>query len=393
MATKRDYYEILGVSKDTSADEIKKKYRKLALKYHPDRSDEPGAEEKFKEISEAYAVLSDSDKRAQYDRFGHAGIDGQYSAEDIFRNADFGGFGDIFEMFFGGGGGGGGHRGYRGPRRGSDLQYELHITFEEAAFGVRKDLNIPRTENCSSCKGSGAKEGTKPKSCPTCGGMGQVRTTKTTFGMQFVSTIPCSSCHGRGQIIEFPCPVCGGSGRVRNTRMISVSVPAGADSGMTLRLTGEGEAGEPGAPAGDLYVLLRVMEHRHFRRVDYDVISELPISFPQAALGADVLVETLHGKMKMNVPAGTQTHSVFRLREKGIQHLHGHGKGDHLVRVILKTPSKLTKEQKELLEQFEGLNEGKKKKKEEHPKTEGEGAKGEKSKKGFFDKVKDVLEG
>ncbi|MDD3042392.1 MAG: molecular chaperone DnaJ [Methanosarcinaceae archaeon] len=390
MANKRDYYEILGVSKDTSADEIKKKYRKLALKYHPDRSDEPGAEEKFKEISEAYAVLSDSDKRAQYDRFGHAGIDGQYSAEDIFRNADFGGFGDIFDMFFGGGGRG--HRS-RGPRRGSDLQYELSITFEEAAFGVRKDLDIPRTENCSSCKGSGAKEGTRPKSCPTCGGTGQVRTTRTTFGMQFVSTTPCSSCHGRGQIIEYPCPVCGGAGRVRNTRRISVSVPAGADSGMTLRLTGEGEAGEPGAPAGDLYVLLRVMEHRHFKRVDYDVISELPINFPQAALGADILVETLHGKVKMNIPAGTQTHSVFRLKGKGIQHLQGHGKGDHLVRVILKTPSKLTKEQKELLEEFEELGEGKKKKEEKAKTGDADSTKGEKAKKGFFDKMKDVLEG
>ncbi len=387
MATKRDYYEILGVSKDASADEIKKIYRKLALQYHPDRNKDAGAEEKFKEISEAYAVLSDSEKRSQYDRFGHAGIDGQYSAEDIFRGADFGGFGDIFEMFFGGG-----RRGPRGPRRGSDLQYDLYVTFEEAAFGVRKDIDIPRTENCSVCSGTGAKEGTSPKRCPTCGGTGQVRTTHSTFGMQFVSTTACSTCHGRGQIIEFPCPECGGSGRVRKRRKLTVNVPAGADSGLGLRLSGEGEAGEPGAPTGDLYVVIHVMEHRYFKRVDYDVISELSISFPQAALGADVMVETLHGKVKMNIPAGTQTHSVFRLKGKGIQHLHGHGKGDQLVRVVIKTPTKLSKEQKELLEQFECLGKGKKPADARSKSEKGETGK-EKKSKGIFEKVKDALEG
>ncbi|WP_440956259.1 molecular chaperone DnaJ [Methanosarcina sp. Mfa9] len=387
MATKRDYYEILGVSKDASADEIKKIYRKLALQYHPDRNKDAGAEEKFKEISEAYAVLSDSEKRSQYDRFGHAGIDGQYSAEDIFRGADFGGFGDIFEMFFGGG-----RRGPRGPRRGSDLQYDLYVTFEEAAFGVRKDIDVPRTENCSVCSGTGAKEGTSPKRCPTCGGTGQVRTTHSTFGMQFVSTTACSTCHGRGQIIEFPCPECGGSGRVRKRRKLTVNVPAGADSGLGLRLSGEGEAGEPGAPTGDLYVVIHVMEHRYFKRVDYDVISELSISFPQAALGADVMVETLHGKVKMNIPTGTQTHSVFRLKGKGIQHLHGHGKGDQLVRVVIKTPTKLSKEQKELLEQFEYLGKGKKPADARSKSEKGETGK-EKKSKGIFEKVKDALEG
>jgi len=387
MATKRDYYEILGVSKDASADEIKKTYRKLALQYHPDRNKDAGAEEKFKEISEAYAVLSDSEKRSQYDRFGHAGIDGQYSAEDIFRGADFGGFGDIFEMFFGGG-----RRGPRGPRRGSDLQYELYVTFEEAAFGVRKDIDIPRTENCSACSGTGAKEGTSPKRCPTCGGSGQVRSTHSTFGMQFVSTTACGTCHGRGQIIEFPCPVCGGSGRVRKRRKLTVNVPAGADSGLTLRLSGEGEAGEPGAPAGDLYVILHVMEHRYFKRVDYDVISELSISFPQAALGADVMVETLYGQVKMNVPAGTQTHSVLRLKGKGIQHLHGHGKGDQLVRVVIKTPTKLSKEQKELLEQFETLGKGRKSAEGVKDKGEKAGTGKAKKGKGIFEKVKDALE-
>ncbi len=389
MATTRDYYEILGLPKDSSADDIKKTYRKLALKYHPDRNKEAGSEEKFKEISEAYAVLSDADKRAQYDRFGHAGIDAQYSAEDIFRNADFGGFGDIFEMFFGGGGGGG-RRGPMGPRRGSDLQYDLYITFEEAAFGTRKDIDIPRTEMCSTCSGTGAKPGTSPKRCPTCSGTGQIRTTRSGLGMQFVSTTTCNTCHGRGQIIESPCPTCSGAGRVRNTRKITVNVPTGADTGMTLRLSGEGNTGEPGAPSGDLYVVLHVMEHRYFKRVDYDVISELPISFAQAALGEDAVVDTLYGKVKMNIPAGTQTHSVFRLKDKGIQHMHGHGKGDQLVKVLIKTPTRLTHEQKELLRQFDDLTEGKRSEGDE--KDRNDKSKSKKNK-GFFEKVKDAFEG
>lgn len=388
MATTRDYYEILGLSKDASPEDIKKTYRKLALKYHPDRNKDAGAEEKFKEISEAYAVLSDDEKRAQYDRFGHAGINGQYSAEDIFRGADFGGFGDIFDMFFGGGG----RRGPMGPRRGSDLQYDLYITFEEAAFGVRKDIDVPRTERCSKCSGTGAKPGTSPKRCPTCGGTGQIRTTRSGLGMQFVSTSACNTCHGRGQVIESPCPVCSGTGRIRNTRKITVNVPAGADSGMSLRLSGEGDSGEPGAPSGDLYVVLHVMEHNYFKRVDYDVITELPISFAQAALGTDVMVDTLHGKVKMNIPAGTQTHSVFRLKDKGIQHLHGNRKGDQLVRVVIETPRKLTSEQKELLRQFEALISGKSPDRNEKGRNEKSTEKPRRSK-GFFEKVKDAFEG
>jgi len=388
MATTRDYYEILGLSKDASPEDIKKTYRKLALKYHPDRNKEVGAEDKFKEISEAYAVLSDDEKRAQYDRFGHAGINGQYSAEDIFRGADFGGFGDIFEMFFGGGGS---RRGPMGPRRGSDLQYDLYITFEEAAFGVRKDIDIPRTERCSKCSGTGSKPGTSPKRCPTCGGTGQIRTTRSGLGMQFVSTTTCSTCHGRGQVIESPCPVCSGTGRVRNTRKITVNVPAGADSGMNLRLSGEGDSGETGAPAGDLYVVLHVMEHPYFKRIDYDVISELPISFAQAALGMDIMVDTLHGKVKMNIPAGTQTHSVFRLKDKGIQHLHGGKKGDQLIRVVVKTPTKLTHEQKELLRQFEDLSSSKNPEGNQNGRTERSTEKTKKNK-GFFEKVKDAFE-
>jgi molecular chaperone DnaJ len=383
MATTRDYYEILGLSKEASAEDIKKTYRKLALKFHPDKNKEAGAEERFKEISEAYAVLSDSEKRAQYDRFGHAGINGQYSAEDIFRGADFSGFGDIFEMFFGGG-----RRGPMGPRQGSDLQYDLYITLEEASFGVHKDIDVQRTERCSKCSGTGAKGGTSPKRCPTCSGTGQVRITRSGMGMQFVSTTTCNTCHGRGQIIEYPCPVCNGAGRIRNKRKMAVNVPAGADSGMTLRINGEGDSGEPGAHSGDLYVVIHVMEHKYFKRVDYDVISELPITFTQAALGEDVMVDTLYGKVKMNIPSGTQTHSVFRLKDKGIQHLHGHGKGDQLVRVMIKTPTKLTHDQKELLRQFEFLSEGKKPEGNERDRSE----KSKKSK-GFFDKVKDAFEG
>ncbi len=387
MATTRDYYEILGLPKDASAENIKKTYRKLALKYHPDRNKEARAEEKFKEISEAYAVLSDPEKRAQYDRFGHAGIDGQYSAEDIFRGADFSGFGDIFEMFFGGS-----RRGPMGPRKGSDLQYDLYITFEEAAFGAHKDIDIQRTERCSTCHGTGARAGTSPKRCSTCGGTGQVRTTRSGLGMQFVSTTTCSTCRGRGQIIESPCSVCNGAGRVRNKRKITVNVPAGADSGMVLRLSGEGDSGEPGAPAGDLYVVMHLMEHRYFKRVDYDVISELPISFPQVALGGEVMVDTIYGKVKMNIPPGTQTHAVFRLKDKGIQHLHGHGRGDQLVRVIIKTPTRLTYEQKELLRQFEYLSEGKKSDGSERDPNDKSKEKQKKTK-GLFEKVKDVFEG
>jgi len=388
MATTRDYYEILGLSKDASAEDIKKTYRKLALKYHPDRNKEAGAEEKFKEISEAYAVLSDTEKRSQYDRFGHAGIDGQYSAEDIFRGADFSGFGDIFEMFFGGGGG---RRGPMGPRRGSDLQYDLYITFEEAAFGVRKDIDIPRTERCSTCSGTGAKPGTSPKMCPTCGGTGQIRTTRSGLGLQFVSTTTCTTCHGRGQIVESPCPTCSGAGKVRNRRKITVNVPGGADSGMTLRISGEGDSGDPGAPAGDLYVVIHVMEHKNFKRVDYDVISELPITFTQAALGADVMVDTLHGKVKMNIPAGTQTHSVFRLKDKGIQYLHGHKKGDQLVRVLIKTPTKLTHEQKELLREFDILSNDKHSEGDERDRSDKSKDKHKKNK-GIFEKVLDAFD-
>ncbi|MDO9516547.1 MAG: molecular chaperone DnaJ [Methanosarcinaceae archaeon] len=377
MSTKRDYYEILGVSKDASEADLKKEYRKLAMKFHPDKNKEADAEEKFKEISEAYAVLSDADKRSEYDRFGHAGIDGHYSTEDIFRNADFGGgVGDIFDMFFGGGGGG---RRRQGPTRGSDLRYDLSITLKDAAFGTETQINIPRAENCDACGGSGAKKGTSPKTCSTCRGAGQVnRAQNTPFG-RFMTTATCNVCHGKGQIIESSCPACKGTGKTKKVRKISVKVPAGADNGMRLKVRGEGEAGSPGAPQGDLYVVIHVKPHDKFERVGDDIVCEIPISFSQAALGADVMVDTLHGKVNMHVPKETQTHSIFRLKGKGIPHIQGNGQGDQHVRVIVRTPTKLTSEQKRLLEELEKT-------------STGDDSHANKSGKSLFNKVKGAFE-
>ncbi|MGP8321118.1 MAG: molecular chaperone DnaJ [Methanosarcinaceae archaeon] len=376
MSTKRDYYEILGVSKDVSEAELKKTYRKLAMKYHPDKNKESDAEDKFKEISEAYAVLSDSEKRSEYDRFGHAGIDGHYSTEDIFRNADFGGgLGDIFDMFFGGGGA---RHKRQGPMRGSDLRYDLAIHLKDAAFGIKTEIKVPRAENCDTCGGSGAKKGTKPKSCPTCHGRGQInRVQNTPFG-RFMTTTTCNTCHGNGQVIESPCPACKGTGKTKKVRKISVKIPAGADNGMRLKVRGEGESGSPGAPPGDLYVVIHVKPHDDFKRVGDDIESEISISFTKAALGAYIMVNTLHGKVKMHVPKGTQTNSVFRLKDKGISHLHGYGQGDQHVKVIIKTPTNLTSEQKHLLEEFDKI-------------SSGNTTQPDKSGKGIFEKVKNAF--
>ncbi|MGM0771189.1 MAG: molecular chaperone DnaJ [Halobacteriota archaeon] len=386
MSTTRDYYEILGISKEASENDIKKAYRKLAMKYHPDKNKDEGAEDKFKEISEAYAVLSDSEKRAQYDRFGHAGIDGRYSTEDIFRNADFGGFedlGDILGSIFGGGFGGfggfgGGGRRRQGPVRGSDLRYDLAVTLEQAAFGEQVKINVPRAENCEACGGIGAKEGTSPTTCPNCHGSGQVTHARRTPLGNFMTTTTCENCHGRGKIIESPCPVCKGSGKQKKVRKIDVRVPKGADTGLRLKISGEGEAGSPGAPPGDLYVVIHVKAHEKFDRIGDDIIYEVPITFSQAALGAEIMVPTLHGKVKMKIKEGTQTHSVLRLKGKGMPHLHGHGQGDQLVKVIVETPTNLTDKQRTLLEEFDKFSGGK--------------SKGSKSGKGFFDKMKDAFE-
>ncbi len=364
MPDKKDYYEVLGVPKDSSEKDIKGAYRKLAMKYHPDRSEEPDAEEKFKELSEAYAVLSDPEKRQKYDQFGHAGINSQYSQEDLFRGVNFedllrgfgfggaggggrGGGEGIFDMFFGGGG--------RGQQaRGRDLRYDINITLEQAATGLESTIEVPRTENCSTCHGSGAKPGTSPTTCSNCRGTGQItRAQNTPFG-QMVTSSACPKCGGRGQIIVTPCADCSGSGRVRKNRKINIKVPPGVEDGQHLKLRGQGDAAGKGMENGDLYVVINVRPHPLFQRVESDLLLETPISFTQAALGTELEVPTLGGRAKMKVPAGTQTGTVFRLRGKGMPRLQGLGAGDLHVKVRIKTPSSLTDRQKQLLEALAG---------------------------------------
>lgn len=350
MPEKRDYYEVLGVSREASEKEIKSAYRKLAMKYHPDRSEEPDAEERFKEISEAYAVLSDADKRRQYDQFGHAGISSQYSQEDLFRTVNFEdllrgfGFGgeSIFDLFFGG------RR--RGRSRGRDLRYDVDLTLEQVASGLETVIEVPRTEVCKVCGGSGARPGTSPVVCSSCQGAGQVtRSQSTPFG-QFVTTTTCSRCGGRGQIITSPCSECGGTGSVKRTRKINIKIPPGVEDGQHLKLRGQGDSAGPGTEAGDLYVVVNVLPHPRFQRIESDLLYEMPISITQAALGADVEVPTLDGRARLRIPPGTQTGSVFRLRGKGLPRMQGLGLGDLHVRVRISTPTSLTERQRRLLE-------------------------------------------
>lgn len=356
---KRDYYEVLGLKKGASDDEIKKAFRKMAMKYHPDRN--PGdknAEEQFKQINEAYSVLSDPDKKSKYDRFGHAGVDPNagFGGEGGFGG--FGGFGgaggfeDIFDMFGGMFGGGGGSRQRRrnGPMKGNDLQKAMTITFEEAAFGTKKEIQISKYVECATCKGSGAEPGTSKKSCPKCGGTGEIRTTqKTPFGT-FQSSSPCPDCGGTGQINEHPCRDCGGTGKVRKNVTISVDIPAGVDNDSVISIKGQGEPGSNGGPNGDLYVVLTVKPHKFFERKGQDLWLEIPITFDQAALGDDITVPTLEGKVSYKVPPGTQPNTVFRLRGKGIKSLRSSRKGDLYVRVILEVPTKLNGKQKKAIQ-------------------------------------------
>lgn len=362
--TKRDYYEVLGVGRDATEKEIKKAYRRLAKKYHPDVCKEPGAENKFKEISEAYEVLIDPDKRANYDRFGHAGAESIFGRqgftwgdfthfsdiEDLFGRDFFGR--DIFDVF---------SRGFRrapqtGPVRGNDLRYDLRITLEDAAFGMQTELSVPRTEPCDKCKGTGAKPGTTPQTCPVCHGTGQERHERRTPFGRFVSITTCSKCGGRGKIIREYCPYCQGTGRIQRTRKISVKIPSGVDSGSRLRLTGEGEAGLRGGPPGDLYVIIHIQPHEFFKRENDDIYCEIPITFSQAALGDTVEVPTLRSKAKIKIPPGTQTGTVFRLRGEGIPHLNSRGKGDQNVRVRIVTPKKLSKREREIFKELSGID-------------------------------------
>jgi molecular chaperone DnaJ len=359
MAEKRDYYEVLGVPKGANQDQIKDAYRKLAMQFHPDRNKSPEAEEKFKEISEAYAVLSDDQKRQQYDNLGHSGFDQRYTEEDIFRGADFNSvfrdsgfdFGDIFRQFFGGGGFGGGGFGER-ANRGQDLLYDLTITLEEAAKGTEKEIEIPRTEKCDVCGGSGAAPGSQARTCPRCNGQGRVQNTRrSAFGM-FVQVVACPECRGKGKLIETPCRTCRGSGLARKRRKITVKVPLGIDEGYQLRLRGEGENVSDDGEPGDLYVLVHIVPHKLFMREGDDLYYVLMIGYPQAVLGAEVQVPTLEGPTVLKINPGTQVGEVIRLKGKGMPRFRGYGKGDLLVRLGIAVPEKITVQQKALLEQL-----------------------------------------
>jgi len=367
---KRDYYEVLGVSRTADDEELKRAYRKLALKYHPDKNPDTRAEaeERFKEVNQAYQILSDAQRRAQYDRFGHAafeqggpgGFDFAAGFDDI--------LGDLFGDFFGTGRTRGGRA---RARRGADLQYQLEISFVEACRGCEKTLSVPRLTRCETCGGRGAKPGTTPQTCPQCNGSGQMR-----FQQGFFSIAKtCGKCNGHGQIVTNPCPKCEGAGARRVTYTVNVKIPAGVDAGSRLKLRGEGEAGDRGGPSGDLYVVLDVEEHPIFTREGTDLVCEVPVSIAQAALGTEIEVPTLDGSFKVKVPAGTQSGQMFRLRGRGVADLNGYGTGDELVRIVVETPKKLTARQRELLEEFATLAG-----EDVHPMS-----------KSFFDKVKSML--
>jgi len=352
---KKDYYEVLGVNRDASEDDIKKAYRKLAMKHHPDRNpDNPKAEEQFKEAKEAYEILSDASKRAAYDQYGHAGVDPSAAAAagaGGFRgSADFGDFSEVFGDIFGDIFGGGRQR--SNVYRGADLRYNLEITLEQAARGTETRIRIPTMEECATCHGSGAKPGTQPTTCPTCGGHGQVRMQQGFFSLQQT----CPRCHGSGKIVESPCPTCHGAGRLKQHKTLSVKIPAGIDEGDRIRLAGEGEAGVNGGPPGDLYVVIHLQPHPVFQRDHNDLHCEMPISFTVAALGGEIEIPTLDGHARLKIPAETQSGKVFRLRGKGIRGVRSSSTGDLLCHVAVETPVNLTPRQKELLQELEAIN-------------------------------------
>ncbi len=354
---KKDYYEVLGVSRGATEDELKKAYRKLAKRYHPDMN--PGdktAEAKFKEVNEAYEVLSDKDKRARYDQFGHAGVDPNFGAGGGFGGFDMGDLdlGDIFGSFFGGGFGGGfgGQSRASAPQKGDTLRASLTVTFEEAAFGCEKEIELNRTETCDVCQGSGCQPGTTAETCPDCRGTGVVRIQRGGGGFSFSTTAPCAKCRGTGKIIHSPCKACGGAGSVKKRQRIKITVPAGIDDGQAISLRGQGSAGRNGGPAGDLLVGIRVKPHDRFQRDGTTVLYEQPVSFYQAAAGAELEIPTIDGKVKYDLPAGTQTGTTFRLRGKGIPELRGRGRGDQYVTIKVQVPTSLTAEQREALDAF-----------------------------------------
>ncbi len=360
MAEKRDYYEVLGVQRGATEEEIKKAYRKLAKQYHPDlNKDNPDAAEKFKEIGEAYSVLSDSDKRARYDQFGHAGVDPNYGAGGAggggFSDFDMGDLGDIFGSFFGGGfgsgfGGGGSRR--NAPVKGRDIQQYVTLSFEEAAFGCTKTISVTRREVCDDCGGSGARKGTSAETCPTCHGSGQVRQVQQTPLGQFQTTTTCRTCNGKGQIIKEPCMKCGGAGRVRQTKNIDIKIPAGINDGQSVSARGQGEAGLRGGPNGDLLVTVRITPHKLFRRDGNDVYIDIPLTFVQAALGCEMEVPTLDGAVKHKIPEGSQNGDQFRMRGKGIPDIRTGMRGDQYVKITVEVPKNLNPKQREILQQF-----------------------------------------
>ena len=381
---KRDYYEVLGVDRSASDDELKKAYRKAAKKYHPDLN--PGdaqAEKSFKEVNEAYEVLSDKEKRSRYDQFGHAGVDPNFGAGGGYGGGftgdfgDFGDLGDIFGSFFGGGFGGGGRRSNpNAPKRGNDASAAVNISFEEAAKGCKKTVKVTKIDTCDECGGSGAKKGTTTKTCPVCNGSGRVTSAqRTPFGVFQTQTV-CSHCNGKGKVIENPCQKCNGKGRIRHTVEEVVEIPAGIDDGQVINMRGKGDSGVNGGPSGDLRINVNVRPHPIFNRSGYDVYCEIPITFVQAALGADITVPTLDGKVKFTIHEGTQPGDEFKLKGKGIQRLNYSGKGDQYVKIVVEIPKNLSKEQKEKLMDFEKLSSDK------YYKTQ----------KSFMDKIKDFFE-
>lgn len=346
MRAKRDYYEVLGIGRNATDEEIKKAFRKLAFKHHPDHNHNDGAEEKFKEVNEAYEVLSDSDKRSAFDHFGHSG------AEEVFGRGfegfNFGGFGDIFDAFFGGAT----TTTRQAPQGGADLLYRIAITLEEAAFGCEKEINISRIEHCSLCQGTSSKPGSQPSRCPNCNGTGQVHRIQQSIFGRFTTTATCPKCYGEGRIITDPCPQCRGTGKEKRQRSILVRIPAGVDDGSQIRLSSEGQSGTRGGPSGNLYIAVSIAKHEFFQRDDDDILYELPINFAQAALGTEVEVPTLDGNIKLKIPSGSQTDTVFRLKGKGIPHLHRRGSGDQLVKLLVVTPDSLTKHQRQLFQEL-----------------------------------------